>query len=341
MYAISFEKWGKIASDWMSDAFSDKILNEKNKPPRCFSPKIDGNGAAGSRCHTSPVLGLRDGVSSFPFPLITNIHSPSCQSLVCGYPWDWFMNLLDEYNTQFVGEKWSRSCSSIKPSNLLPISNTPVLESANENCVKKYRWKAEIVLEKNYVLQSLAASISIFVVFLILTTEDIVFIASIGATAFIIFAMPESITAKPRNVIGGHITGIIVGTLSTLIPHQQILAGCRCLLDSCGGLNVYHGRYWHRTSSSGRNCPGHCDQWFLIQRYSNPGFKRSGIVIDPSLLPAQFKRSGLGIITVRPARSYQHPGLVLLVQSDSYSAEDTLACIIYYRGKSSSTTFFT
>lgn len=74
------------------------------------------------------------------------------------------------------------------------------------------------------MLQSLAASISIFVVFLILTTEDIVFIASIGATAFIIFAMPESITAKPRNVIGGHITGIIVGTLSTLIPHQQILA---------------------------------------------------------------------------------------------------------------------
>jgi CBS-domain-containing membrane protein len=77
---------------------------------------------------------------------------------------------------------------------------------------------------KNYVLQSLAASGSIFVVFLILTTEDAVIIASIGATAFIIFAMPESITAKPRNVIGGHITGIIVGTLSALIPHQQTLA---------------------------------------------------------------------------------------------------------------------
>ncbi len=77
---------------------------------------------------------------------------------------------------------------------------------------------------KNYVLQSVAASVSVFVVFLILTTEDIVFIASIGATAFIIFAMPESITAKPRNVIGGHITGIIVGSLSALIPHQQTLA---------------------------------------------------------------------------------------------------------------------
>jgi len=77
---------------------------------------------------------------------------------------------------------------------------------------------------KNYVLQSLAAAISIFVLFLILTTEDVVFIASIGATAFIIFAMPDSITAKPRNVIGGHLTGIIVGSLSFLIPHQQALA---------------------------------------------------------------------------------------------------------------------
>jgi CBS-domain-containing membrane protein len=77
---------------------------------------------------------------------------------------------------------------------------------------------------KNYVLQSLAAAISIFVLFLILTTEDVVFIASIGATAFIIFAMPESITAKPRNVIGGHLTGIIVGSFSILIPHQQTLA---------------------------------------------------------------------------------------------------------------------
>ena len=77
---------------------------------------------------------------------------------------------------------------------------------------------------KNYVLQSLAASISIFILFLILTTEDVVFIASIGATAFIIFAMPDSITAKPRNVIGGHLTGIIVGSLSVLIPHQQTLA---------------------------------------------------------------------------------------------------------------------
>ena len=76
---------------------------------------------------------------------------------------------------------------------------------------------------KNYVLQSLAASASIFIVFLILTTEDAVIIASIGATAFIIFAMPESITAKPRNVIGGHITGIIVGALTALIPHQQTL----------------------------------------------------------------------------------------------------------------------
>jgi len=31
-----------------------------------------------------------------------------------------------------------------------------------------------------------------------------VIIASIGATAFIVFAMPDNITAQARNVIGGH-----------------------------------------------------------------------------------------------------------------------------------------
>ncbi|MFC1815563.1 HPP family protein [Thermodesulfobacteriota bacterium] len=75
---------------------------------------------------------------------------------------------------------------------------------------------------KHYVLQSLAASLSLFIVFLFLTVQEAVIIASIGATAFIIFAMPKSITAKPRNVIGGHIAGIIVGSLCALIPHQLI-----------------------------------------------------------------------------------------------------------------------
>ena len=40
------------------------------------------------------------------------------------------------------------------------------------------------------------------------TIEHAVVIASIGATAFIVFTMPRNITAKPRRVIGGHLAGL-------------------------------------------------------------------------------------------------------------------------------------
>jgi len=64
----------------------------------------------------------------------------------------------------------------------------------------------------NYMLQSLLATITLTI---ILYFENIftrtAIIASLGATTFIIFAMPEYTTAQPRKVIGGHIIGIIVG----------------------------------------------------------------------------------------------------------------------------------
>jgi len=76
---------------------------------------------------------------------------------------------------------------------------------------------------KNYVFQSLFATCATFIVFLFLGLQHVVIIASIGATAFIIFAMPKSITAKPRNVIGGHSVGLLCGYLCSLIPHHLFL----------------------------------------------------------------------------------------------------------------------
>ena len=68
-------------------------------------------------------------------------------------------------------------------------------------------------------------------VFLVLTAEHVVIIASIGATAFIVFAMPKNITARPRRVIGGHIVGLITGSLVSLIPHSNsVLLACVCAL---------------------------------------------------------------------------------------------------------------
>ncbi|MEW6571660.1 MAG: HPP family protein [Nitrospirota bacterium] len=72
---------------------------------------------------------------------------------------------------------------------------------------------------KNYVLQSLFATLTVFIVLIFLSLQNAVIIASIGATAFIVFAMPKYITAKPRNVIGGHLIGLISGSLCDLIPH--------------------------------------------------------------------------------------------------------------------------
>ena len=76
---------------------------------------------------------------------------------------------------------------------------------------------------KNYVFQSLFATFATFIVLLFLSLQHAVIIASMGATVFIVFAMPKSITAKPRNIIGGHSIGLILGSLCALIPHHLFL----------------------------------------------------------------------------------------------------------------------
>lgn len=58
-----------------------------------------------------------------------------------------------------------------------------------------------------------------FLVLLVLSMQHAIVIASIGATAFIVFIFPHSLTAKPRNVVGGHLIGYFCGLLSTLLPH--------------------------------------------------------------------------------------------------------------------------
>ncbi|MBN2030787.1 HPP family protein [bacterium] len=76
---------------------------------------------------------------------------------------------------------------------------------------------------KHYVIQSLLATLSMTLVLLFLTFQNAVVVASIGATSFIIFAMPDDITAKPRNVIGGHVVGLLIGSLCGFIPHSYML----------------------------------------------------------------------------------------------------------------------
>lgn len=76
---------------------------------------------------------------------------------------------------------------------------------------------------KNYVLQSILATIAVLMVLYFLSLQHAVIIASIGATAFIIFAMPDNVTAQPRNVIGGHLVGLFFGFLFSLFPQYSII----------------------------------------------------------------------------------------------------------------------
>lgn len=69
------------------------------------------------------------------------------------------------------------------------------------------------------MIQCLLATFTVFIVLLFLSMRNAVIIASIGASAFIIFAMPKNITAKPRKVIGGHCVGLLAGSLCAMIPH--------------------------------------------------------------------------------------------------------------------------
>ena len=68
-------------------------------------------------------------------------------------------------------------------------------------------------LWKYYILQSsLAASVLLILVFL-LGKDRMVVISSMGATAFIVFAMPKTVSAQTRNVVGGHLVGLASGTI--------------------------------------------------------------------------------------------------------------------------------
>jgi len=75
-----------------------------------------------------------------------------------------------------------------------------------------------------YVLQSLLCAGSVFVVLVALRQQNLVVAASLAATAFTVFAMPQRVTASPRNVIGGHLVGLVFGSVFALIPAGSVLA---------------------------------------------------------------------------------------------------------------------
>ena len=77
---------------------------------------------------------------------------------------------------------------------------------------------------KNYVFQSLFAGLAVFLAIIFLSFRRPVVIASLGATAFVIFAMPKSVTAHTRNVFGGYLVGLACGFICSLPVVDPFLA---------------------------------------------------------------------------------------------------------------------
>jgi CBS-domain-containing membrane protein len=96
-------------------------------------------------------------------------------------------------------------------------------------------WKTQW---RQYLLQSVAATIVIFIIFFAVTPERPVIVASIGASTFIVFAMPCNHTAQPRRVIGGHIIGILCGSLFSFFPEMHMLPSI-ALYSIAVGLSIF------------------------------------------------------------------------------------------------------
>ncbi len=69
------------------------------------------------------------------------------------------------------------------------------------------------ILWKYYLFQSFLAATALFIVILVLGKDRVVVISAMGATAFIVFALPTTVSAQTRNVIGGHMVGLVSGVI--------------------------------------------------------------------------------------------------------------------------------
>jgi len=64
-----------------------------------------------------------------------------------------------------------------------------------------------------YIVQCLLAGLSTVLVLALLTSiSNIAVIASLGASSFIVFALPHTVSSRPRFLVGGYVVGVAVGS---------------------------------------------------------------------------------------------------------------------------------
>jgi CBS-domain-containing membrane protein len=76
-------------------------------------------------------------------------------------------------------------------------------------------------LWKHYLFQSFLAAAALFILVFVLGKDRMVIISAMGATSFIVFAMPKAVSAQTKNVIGGHLVGLASGAIFyfTALPY--------------------------------------------------------------------------------------------------------------------------
>ncbi len=78
--------------------------------------------------------------------------------------------------------------------------------------------------KKRYILQCVIATLSVFIILLILDAgSNAVIIAALGASTFIVFTMPEAQVSRSRFLIGGYLVGIAAGLLCYYLSSLALL----------------------------------------------------------------------------------------------------------------------
>lgn len=74
--------------------------------------------------------------------------------------------------------------------------------------------KSFIKNPKSYITQSLLSVIAVAVIlYFVEVMTHAAIVAALGSSTFIVFAMPHTIAAQTRRLIGGHAVGLISGTI--------------------------------------------------------------------------------------------------------------------------------
>ena len=94
-----------------------------------------------------------------------------------------------------------------------------------------------------WLLQCALATLTILVIFLLLDALlGAPFVALLGASTFIVFAMPKSRSAGPGSLLGGYLVGTFSGTLCSLLARSRLVGPAGVsqskLLVTFGALSV-------------------------------------------------------------------------------------------------------